>query len=34
MRMGRTIAEKTLAKNALDGWDAMSGAILRAGLDR
>jgi len=34
MRMGRTIAEKILAKNASDGWDAMPGAILRARLDR
>jgi hypothetical protein len=34
MRMDRTIAAKILAKNALDGWHAVSGAIPRAGLDR
>jgi hypothetical protein len=34
MRMGRTIAGKILAKNALDGWHAVSGAIPRARLDR
>jgi hypothetical protein len=34
MRMGRTIAEKILAKNALEGWDAMPGVIPRARLDR
>jgi len=34
MRMGRTIAEKILAKNALDGRDAMPGAIPRTRLGR
>jgi len=34
MRMGRTIADKIPAKNALDGWDATPGAIPRARLDR
>ncbi len=32
--MGRTIAEKILARNALAGRDAIPGAILRPGLDR
>jgi len=34
MRMGRTIADKIPAKNALDGGEALPGAILRARLDR
>jgi hypothetical protein len=34
MRMGRTIAEKILAKNALEAWDAMPRAIPRARLVR
>jgi len=34
MRMGWTIAERILAKNALDGKDAMPGEILRARPDR
>ena len=34
MRMGRTIAGKILAKSALDGWHAMSGAIPRARLSQ
>ena len=34
MRMGRTIADKIPAKNALAGWDAMPGAIPRARLNR
>ena len=32
--MGRTIADKIPAKNALAVWDAMPGAIPRARLNR
>ncbi len=32
--MGRTLAEKILARNALDGQDAVPGQILRARVDR